>query len=399
MDIPYIVELRRDTGLYNAKLGIWLFLASEVMLFGALFSGYILLRVGADPGTWPRGLLNIPIGTFNTAVLITSSVTVVLSWAALKMNNFARFKKVQAITLLCALGFLSIKSYEYSAKFKHYEVWLTDGRRMTGHIEGNPWFWNTRTLKDKKLERIVFHPDAHHYADPHRPKPGQEGGSEHSAHGPKVEIETSNVKRLAAFVPAHRYLFCAVFHTDGPARVARVGWRLGDWLPVGAGVEDVADRSGTLHQSRGGVRTLLALCGPDLDFSVSGVISSLIRKIMADTHPHDLSRQVKIYICVFIGLLVGTILTVAMYYVHFASMAVTVTIALFIATVKGFLVAGFFMHLISERKAIYTILIAAVIFFTALMYLTVLSRQQVPHGTAYYGTQPPSRAATNLPAH
>ena len=44
MQIPYNEELRPDTGLYNAKLGIWLFLASEVMLFGALFSAYIMLR-------------------------------------------------------------------------------------------------------------------------------------------------------------------------------------------------------------------------------------------------------------------------------------------------------------------------------------------------------------------
>ena len=47
MEIPYAVKARPDTGLYNAKVGIWLFLASEVMLFGALFSSYILLRVGA----------------------------------------------------------------------------------------------------------------------------------------------------------------------------------------------------------------------------------------------------------------------------------------------------------------------------------------------------------------
>lgn len=106
---------------------------------------------------------------------------------------------------------------------------------------------------------------------------------------------------------------------------------------------------------------------------------------MGDAHSHDLSRQVKIYICVFIGLLVGTVLTVAMYYVHFASMAVTVSIALFIATVKAFLVAGFFMHLISERKAIYTILVATVFFFAALMYLTVWSRGQVPSGTVKVG--------------
>ena len=46
MNIPYTVEARPDTGLANGKLGIWLFLASEVMLFGALFSTYIILRTG-----------------------------------------------------------------------------------------------------------------------------------------------------------------------------------------------------------------------------------------------------------------------------------------------------------------------------------------------------------------
>lgn len=114
MEIPYTSQAREDTGLYNAKLGIWLFLASEVMLFGALFSSYILLRVGADPGTWPHGLLNIPIGTFNTTVLITSSITVVLAWASLKMGNFTAYRKYQLVTLLCALGFVCIKAFKYT---------------------------------------------------------------------------------------------------------------------------------------------------------------------------------------------------------------------------------------------------------------------------------------------
>jgi len=43
MEIPYTVEVRPDTGLTNGKIGIWLFLASEVMLFGALFASYILI--------------------------------------------------------------------------------------------------------------------------------------------------------------------------------------------------------------------------------------------------------------------------------------------------------------------------------------------------------------------
>jgi cytochrome c oxidase subunit III len=133
MDIPYTVEVRQDTGLYNAKLGIWLFLASEVMLFGALFSAYILLRVGAPEGYWPHGWLNVPLGTLNTLVLITSSITTVLAWAALKEKNFGKFKFFHAITLLCALMFLGIKSYEYRDKFMHYEITLKDGRIVDGH--------------------------------------------------------------------------------------------------------------------------------------------------------------------------------------------------------------------------------------------------------------------------
>jgi cytochrome c oxidase subunit 3 len=134
MDIPYTVQPRPDTGLYNAKVGIWLFLASEVMLFGALFSSYILLRVGAPEGYWPHGWLNIPIGTCNTLVLITSSITTVMAWASLKMNQFGRFKVFHACTLCLALSFVGIKSYEYHDKFTHYSIKLADGRIADGHL-------------------------------------------------------------------------------------------------------------------------------------------------------------------------------------------------------------------------------------------------------------------------
>src|SRR6476619_3699438 len=103
MEIPYTVTARPDTGLYNAKLGIWLFLASEVMLFGGLFSAYIFLRLGADDGYWPHGLLNVPIGTMNTAILIGSSVTVVLAWASLKMRQWNAYWWYMGATILCGI--------------------------------------------------------------------------------------------------------------------------------------------------------------------------------------------------------------------------------------------------------------------------------------------------------
>ena len=115
MNIPYVVEARPDTGLSNGKLGIWLFLASEVMLFGALFSTYILLRVGAPE--WPHGELNVWLGAVNTVILISSSVTMVMAWASLKMNEAGKGKGYLLATFLLAALFLVNKYFEYSAHF------------------------------------------------------------------------------------------------------------------------------------------------------------------------------------------------------------------------------------------------------------------------------------------
>ncbi len=120
LEIPYVYTPREDTGLTNAKLGIWLFLASEVMLFGALFSTYIVLRVGAP--VWPRGasILNVPLATLNTVILISSSVTMVMAWAELARGQFKRHKLYLALTILLSFGFLIVKYVEYSTKFHHH---------------------------------------------------------------------------------------------------------------------------------------------------------------------------------------------------------------------------------------------------------------------------------------
>jgi len=121
--IPYTVKPHPVTGIPNGKFGIWLFLASEVMLFGALFSSYVLIRTGAPH--WPPSgglsseILNVPLGTFNTAVLITSSITMVLAWASCKMGSLSKFKGWMAATVLLALVFLVVKYFEYSDKFHH----------------------------------------------------------------------------------------------------------------------------------------------------------------------------------------------------------------------------------------------------------------------------------------
>ena len=119
--VPYKVEARQDTGLYNAKFGIWLFLASEVMLFGSLFSAYILLRVGSFH--WPNQaeLVNIPIGAINSVVLLTSSMCIIQAWLGLKQDNFNKFKTFMSLTVLLAFVFLGFKGYEYYQHFAHHE--------------------------------------------------------------------------------------------------------------------------------------------------------------------------------------------------------------------------------------------------------------------------------------
>ena len=118
--IKHISRPHPVTGVTNSKLGVWCFLVSEVMLFGGLFSSYILLRTGTLD--WPRGstLLNVPLATVNTLVLIVSSVTMVMSWASLEMKSIGRYRLFMALTILLGCTFLVIKSFEYGHKFEHH---------------------------------------------------------------------------------------------------------------------------------------------------------------------------------------------------------------------------------------------------------------------------------------
>ena len=89
-------------------------------------------------------------------------------------------------------------------------------------------------------------------------------------------------------------------------------------------------------------------------------------------HAADIDRHVRIYITVFVALMVLTIVTVAVSYLHLP-VPLAVTVALLVATVKGSLVACYFMHLISEKKLILAVLVLTVVFFAALLSLPVFT--------------------------
>ncbi len=98
----------------------------------------------------------------------------------------------------------------------------------------------------------------------------------------------------------------------------------------------------------------------------------------ASDHAAEIDRHVRIYIAVFVALMALTIVTVAVSYLDLPP-AMAITVALFVATVKGALVACYFMHLISEKRLIYAVLLITVIKFVALLALPAIT-----HGNGFW---------------
>ena len=93
---------------------------------------------------------------------------------------------------------------------------------------------------------------------------------------------------------------------------------------------------------------------------------------MTTDHAADIDRHVRVYITVFVALMVLTVVTVAISRFHLP-VPIAISVALIVATVKGTLVACYFMHLISEKKLIYAVLILTAAFFVVLLALPVLT--------------------------
>jgi len=94
--------------------------------------------------------------------------------------------------------------------------------------------------------------------------------------------------------------------------------------------------------------------------------------VATSDHAADIDRHVRVYITVFVTLMALTIITVAISYLHLP-LPLAVTAALLVATVKGSLVACYFMHLISEKKLIYAVLGLTAVFFVVLLALPVVT--------------------------
>mgnify|MGYP001243134390 CR=1 FL=1 len=95
----------------------------------------------------------------------------------------------------------------------------------------------------------------------------------------------------------------------------------------------------------------------------------------------DFRHHVRRYLYIFYALLFGTLITVRASYIPFGNHAINIAVALLIASGKAFLVAGYFMHLISERKMIYGMLAFTAFFFLGLMFLTLSAYADFPRMT------------------
>ena len=113
-------EAQVGSGVYNEKLGMWVFLGSEVMFFTALIGSYIILRF-AHPEAWqaPGEVLAIPITAVNTFLLICSSVTMVKAFAAAQDGNQKALPLWLLATVIIGASFVGVQIYEYRQLIHH----------------------------------------------------------------------------------------------------------------------------------------------------------------------------------------------------------------------------------------------------------------------------------------
>lgn len=146
--------LRMGIAIPNSKLGMWLFLGTEIMFFTAFIGTYIVCRMGS-PG-WPTDVhvthINIALGGINTFVLIFSSYLVVRAHDALLQKRYKEAWWSLLITLLCGVLFLGIKAVEYKGKYDHG---ILPGRVPESDRQSEDWFVRDLGLSiDRRLARM-----------------------------------------------------------------------------------------------------------------------------------------------------------------------------------------------------------------------------------------------------
>jgi cytochrome c oxidase subunit 3 len=154
-----------------ARLGMWIFLVTEILFFGGLFCAYGVYRANR-PEVFVDGhhFLETPLGTLNTVVLIFSSLMMALAVRAAQLGRRPALVGLLAVTLLCGLVFLGVKGFEYRQKWDH--------RLVPGQARIEYWFSLAPEAEDQsEAPRKQFQPDRE-YVQHRLEEAGYEGLSE-----------------------------------------------------------------------------------------------------------------------------------------------------------------------------------------------------------------------------
>jgi heme/copper-type cytochrome/quinol oxidase subunit 3 len=144
------VQEHNATGIPSGKLGMWIFLASEVMLFGSFISSFIVLRMGSPNfGVPPHEIMGRPLATLNTFVLISSSAAMVMALASIQEDDVKSFARWLWATIGLGSLFLVIKAFEYVHK-------IHEGLTIASSLFGSFYFTMTGLHALHMIAGLVF---------------------------------------------------------------------------------------------------------------------------------------------------------------------------------------------------------------------------------------------------
>jgi cytochrome c oxidase subunit 3/cytochrome o ubiquinol oxidase subunit 3 len=122
-----------STGLPNTKLAMWLFLASDCLLFGALISTYVLYRGASVVGPYPKDVFDIPYTSVSSFVLLASSLTMVLALAAIQRGEMGRMRVWLLATALLGMTFVGGQVYEFTTFYR-------EGLKLSTNLFGTTFY-------------------------------------------------------------------------------------------------------------------------------------------------------------------------------------------------------------------------------------------------------------------
>ena len=126
-------EHATTTGLPNTKIAMWLFLASECLLFGALITTYVLYRGASQTGPYPNDVFDIPYTSVSSFVLLASSLTMVLALASAQKRDVARMRLWLLATAMLGLTFVGGQVYEFT-------TFYDEGLSITTNLFGTTFY-------------------------------------------------------------------------------------------------------------------------------------------------------------------------------------------------------------------------------------------------------------------